>query len=65
MGKKLNVYRIRVELAKMDKNYTWLAQQMKLTRQMVSNIIKNKKVEPGYSKRIADVLDIDRKDLEI
>ena len=60
---KLNTYRIRIELAKLNKNYTWLAGQMGYTRQYIHHIIKNKNVK--FAGRIANIFNLGEEELKV
>lgn len=60
---KLNITRIRVELAKIDKNQSWLAKQLGYTRAYISHLIKTKSLK--HVDKFAEVFDLDPKDLII
>lgn len=58
---QLNTQKIINELKRLGKNRTWLAEQLKTTRQNVSYILKSKKIT--HIERIAKVLDFNPRDL--
>jgi transcriptional regulator len=60
---KLNVIALRVELAKIGKTQTWMADQCGCTKQNISHIIKHERV--NLVPRMSEVLKIDPKDLII
>ena len=60
---ELNVTRLRVELAKIDKNYSWLAEQMGVTRQYIHSEIKKRSV--SRVEDFAKILGVDEEDLTI
>ena len=57
----LDTYRIRVELAKMDKNYTWLARRTGYTRSYISYIVKTRKLT--IVDKIANALELPKDSL--
>jgi DNA-binding Xre family transcriptional regulator len=58
---ELNTLKLRVELAKIEKNQTWLADQIGVSRQYVAQLIKNKRL--SRVEDFARVLKIEVRDL--
>lgn len=58
---KLNSEKVRAELKRIDKTQTWLADQMKTSRQNVSEMLMRGSARSA--ERIGDVLGIEPKDL--
>ena len=58
---KLDTLKLRVELAKIDKNYAWLARQIGYTRAYISYIVKNESLM--HIEKIASTLGLKTKDL--
>lgn len=58
---KLDTYNLRIALAKINKNYSWLAKQMGFTRQYIHHIVKTGSTK--HIDKIAKILDLDIKDL--
>jgi transcriptional regulator len=60
---KLNVIALRVELAKIGKTQTWLADQCGCTKQNISHIIKHRRI--NLLPRMSEILKINIEDLII
>jgi hypothetical protein len=62
-SQKLDTTRLRVELAKINKTRTWLAEQCGCTKQNISHIIKHQRINLVFE--MSEALKIDPKDLII
>jgi len=58
---QLNTKKIKNELKRIGKNKRWLAEQIGVSKPMVSYIFKNKPI--SFAVKIAEIFDIDPKDL--
>ena len=58
---KLNTMRVRIELAKLDKNWAWLGRQIGYTRQYMHHIKTTGKLT--IVDKMAKALNVDTKDL--
>ena len=57
----LDTRKLRIELAKIDHNYAWLAKEIGYTRQYITYLVKNKSIQ--HVDKIADALGLAPKDL--
>jgi len=60
---KLDIIQLRVELAKIGKTQSWLADQCGCTKQNISHIIKHRRI--NLVPRMAEILKINVEDLVI
>lgn len=58
---KLHIDKIKKILDKNGHNQTWLAKQMKISRQLMSYKIKSRHI--NHAEKIAQILGVDPKDL--
>ena len=58
---ELNINKIHRELKRLGKNQSWLANEAKMSRQLLSYLLKKKSV--GGAEKIGKALDIDPRDL--
>ena len=58
---ELNVEKIKAELARMERNQSWLARKMNISRQLLSYKIRSKKIT--HAERIAKALNLNPRDL--
>jgi hypothetical protein len=61
MREELDTYRLRVELAKINRSRQWLAEKIGYTRQYVYYLVKNKSIK--HVEKMANALGLDPKDL--
>ncbi|MDO9463727.1 MAG: hypothetical protein Q7J67_00255 [bacterium] len=58
---ELNTLKIKQELERLGENQAWLANKMKVSRQLLFYMIKSKKIT--HAEKIAKALNLDPRDL--
>lgn len=58
---QLNVEKVKAELARMERNQSWLARKMDVSKQLLSYMILSKKIT--HADRIAKALNLNPRDL--
>lgn len=58
---ELNIEKIKAELARMERNQTWLSRKMDVSKQLLSYMLLSKKIT--HAERIAKALNLNPRDL--